>query len=261
MTKARELENACLPCKVTQNEGLWTPFVALLLNIGMRSFLVDIMFHTPLILFTRVNSHRMKWWDGVFMLSTAATACNITCQIMQLHSQQYLYSRLWTSLRSTSCAHTKLSFATKNVFYIDQWNLGKNLIHQSSRQVDDCSKSFRCRSGFFGRWSPFWALNWRPCTILHLLQSQVRAVCTVKIFLLQTCLNNRQPTVPQNHGCMVFIVASHSQEWSISNFPCSLTRNITSHIMKNLAFHSLLRYSDERLYYQFPLHHLNTTLH
>ena len=34
----------------------------------------------------------------------------------------------------------------------------------------------------------------------------------------------------------------HSQEWSISNFPCSLTRDITSHSMKNLAFHSLLRW-------------------
>ena len=34
----------------------------------------------------------------------------------------------------------------------------------------------------------------------------------------------------------------HSQEWSISNFPCSLTRNITSHRMKNFAFHSLLRW-------------------
>ena len=33
-----------------------------------------------------------------------------------------------------------------------------------------------------------------------------------------------------------------SQGWSISNFPCSLTRNITSHSMKNLAFHSLLRW-------------------
>ena len=31
--------------------------------------------------------------------------------------------------------------------------------------------------------------------------------------------------------------------WSISNFPCSLTRNITSHSMtKNLAFHSFLRW-------------------
>ena len=29
------------------------------------------------------------------------------------------------------------------------------------------------------------------------------------------------------------------QQRSISNFPCSLTRNITSHSMKNLAFHSL----------------------
>ena len=34
----------------------------------------------------------------------------------------------------------------------------------------------------------------------------------------------------------------HSQEWSISNFPCSLTRNITSHSMENLAFHSLVRW-------------------
>ena len=34
----------------------------------------------------------------------------------------------------------------------------------------------------------------------------------------------------------------HSHEWSISNFPCSLTSNITSHSMENLAFHSLLRW-------------------
>ena len=34
----------------------------------------------------------------------------------------------------------------------------------------------------------------------------------------------------------------HSQEWSISKCPCSLTRNITSHSMKNLAFHHLLRW-------------------
>ena len=33
-----------------------------------------------------------------------------------------------------------------------------------------------------------------------------------------------------------------SQEWSISNFPCSLTGNITPHSMKSLAFHSLLRW-------------------
>ena len=35
------------------------------------------------------------------------------------------------------------------------------------------------------------------------------------------------------------LTLSHSQEWSISNFPCSLTRNIASPSMKNLAFHSL----------------------
>ena len=32
----------------------------------------------------------------------------------------------------------------------------------------------------------------------------------------------------------------HSQEWSILNFSCNLTRNITSHSIKNLAFHSFL---------------------
>ena len=35
----------------------------------------------------------------------------------------------------------------------------------------------------------------------------------------------------------------HSQEWSISNFPCSLKRNITWHSMKNLVFHRLLRWN------------------
>ena len=34
----------------------------------------------------------------------------------------------------------------------------------------------------------------------------------------------------------------HSQEWSILNFPCNLTRNITSHSRKNLAFHSSHRW-------------------
>ena len=33
-----------------------------------------------------------------------------------------------------------------------------------------------------------------------------------------------------------------TQEWLISNLPCSLTRNITPHNMKNLALHSLLRW-------------------
>ena len=50
----------------------------------------------------------------------------------------------------------------------------------------------------------------------------------------------------------------NSQEWSISNFPCSLTRNITPHTVKNMAFHSL---SDERwLHYQFSLPHFDISL-
>ena len=38
----------------------------------------------------------------------------------------------------------------------------------------------------------------------------------------------------------------HTQEWSISNhILCSLTRNLTSHSMKNLAFHSFTRLKDD----------------
>ena len=41
---------------------------------------------------------------------------------------------------------------------------------------------------------------------------------------------------------VAFGLPFHSQEWSISDFPCCLTRNITWHSMKNLAFQSLLRW-------------------
>ena len=41
-----------------------------------------------------------------------------------------------------------------------------------------------------------------------------------------------------NNSCPPF----HSQEWAISNFACSLSRTIPSHGMKNMAFHSLLRW-------------------
>ena len=50
----------------------------------------------------------------------------------------------------------------------------------------------------------------------------------------------------------------HSQEWSMSNFSCSLTWNITSYGMKNLAFHSLLSW--QMINYQFSLHHLYISL-
>ena len=45
----------------------------------------------------------------------------------------------------------------------------------------------------------------------------------------------------QSHHFLWAQEPSHSQEWSSSNFSCGLTSNITSHSMKNLVFHSLLR--------------------
>ena len=38
---------------------------------------------------------------------------------------------------------------------------------------------------------------------------------------------------------------AHSHEWSMSNFSCGLSINITSHSVKTLAFHSLLRRKDD----------------
>ena len=49
----------------------------------------------------------------------------------------------------------------------------------------------------------------------------------------------------------------HSQEWSISSFPCSLTRNTASHIMKNLAFHVLIQMKDD---YITNSHYLTYTI-
>ena len=49
----------------------------------------------------------------------------------------------------------------------------------------------------------------------------------------------------------------HSQKWSILNFPCSLTSNITSHSMENMAFHSLLGWK-MIIPYQFSLPYLYT---
>ena len=40
---------------------------------------------------------------------------------------------------------------------------------------------------------------------------------------------------------VLFLCAAGDRKRSISNFPCSLTKNITSRSMKNLAFHRLLR--------------------
>ena len=64
-------------------------------------------------------------------------------------------------------------------------------------------------------------------------------------------MNNRDPARPFHQRTALraslwtsagFSQPFHSQEWSSSNFPCSLPKTITSHSMKNLAFHSLLRY-------------------
>ena len=59
------------------------------------------------------------------------------------------------------------------------------------------------------------------------------------------CFHHQKVRFISSSRCVIFFplhrLALACQEWSTSNFSCSLTRNITSHSMKNLAFHSLLR--------------------
>ena len=61
----------------------------------------------------------------------------------------------------------------------------------------------------------------------------------------QDCNFKTRHTLPWGKGSWpkAGFTPFHSQEWSVSNFPCSLTRNSTSHSMKNLTFHRSLRWS------------------
>ena len=75
---------------------------------------------------------------------------------------------------------------------------------------------------------------WSGCTIVFLWTSAI-LLCTYwcedsGAGLLGVC---HWPDVPPPF---------HSQEWSISNFSCSLTITIAPHSMENLAFHSSLRW-------------------
>ena len=84
-------------------------------------------------------------------------------------------------------------------------------------------------------------------------QSEIRFLLQTKDWdMISRFSQNRSVNVPDtrdtsserrpNCTSAMKCVSLHFQEWSISNFLCSLTRNITSDRMKNLAFHSLLRW-------------------
>ena len=83
---------------------------------------------------------------------------------------------------------------------------------------------------------------WRP-------KNGTRACCQNKAILPFLEINSRVLTniVPALSFSIVicYFLTLHSQEWSSSNFSCSLTSHIISHSMENLAFHSLLRLKDD----------------
>ena len=73
--------------------------------------------------------------------------------------------------------------------------------------------------------TPLGYSNWKDFTELHI--ETYRATFLAKGSIVKTKI------VPSSQPF-------HSQEWSISNFSCSLTKYTTSHSLENVAFHSLL---------------------
>ena len=58
--------------------------------------------------------------------------------------------------------------------------------------------------------------------------------CNSKLLFVRSYTRDRLNSSAPCVAAHIFSVF-HSQEWSISNFPCSLTRNITSHSLENLV--------------------------
>ena len=77
---------------------------------------------------------------------------------------------------------------------------------------------------------------------LYKMSNQERKRCGQRWQWSETLVKKLSFVVKQ-HAVLVSYVSIHSQEWSMSNFPYSLTRNIISHSMKNLAFHSTFRWN------------------
>ena len=83
----------------------------------------------------------------------------------------------------------------------------------------------------------------RPLTIRTLSANLANWLTKIQFALLLTSTLTLADMSPQlDTKTFVNSLTLSLPEWSISNFSCSLTSNITSHSMKNLAFHSLLRW-------------------
>ena len=74
------------------------------------------------------------------------------------------------------------------------------------------------------------------------LLSGLESVRLERVDCISNSVDLKSPSLLKS-SWLSFVYPFHSWEWSISNFSCSLTRNMTSHSMENLSFHSLLRWN------------------
>ena len=101
--------------------------------------------------------------------------------------------------------------------------------------------------------------HWDNVVYFQCIVRRIRVVWIIRSWSSSTNSNNYQGCQWNQRNRLTSVWPLHSQEWSISKFSWSLTRNVTSHNMKNLAFHSLFKWI-MIIYYQFSLHHLHISL-
>ena len=90
--------------------------------------------------------------------------------------------------------------------------------------------------------------------LLDLVQASIKGVLKYHTRSSQSLIMTRGAEMKRCSVAQLTFQPFHSQVWSIWNFPCSLTRNMTSHSMKkNLAFHSLTRWKMIMLQFSLPV--------
>ena len=130
--------------------------------------------------------------------------------------------------------------------------------YNPTRQIDDNRSSEiqsinRCQSKRLVNWCRLASANRWPignhtktffnridCHRLSISMKLVGKPITNRSYITRLVIDFQYQSI--NWYRSLSISPFHSQEWSISNLPCSLSRNITSHNMENLVFHSLLRW-------------------
>ena len=157
-------------------------------------------------------------------------------------------------LASRRCKSTQVKLARTCVPFGQALTFKSSYHISSSRSFQTSNRQRAYSCGIVLTCSPLWLAGSTRCTASS--SSGVRT-CTGEAKRTAWRSAKTHPTLPSRERCVhacAFPVLGLEREWmsyssrgrkkyllTLSNFPSSLTRNITSHSMETLAFHSLLR--------------------